>query len=389
MKILHVSPSYMPAHQFGGPIQSVHLLNKYLVRLGHEVDVVTTNAKLDSNIYNAKRWHNIDNVRVKYFSFWGYIHYNFSFSILFYLLKNTKKYDIVHITAVWNFPVWAAYIACKIHKVPYVISPRGTIYKETINLKSAYLKKIYYRFIAKQCLANAAAIHYTSMDEQIKVGQYLKLNNSSFVIANGIELVEPQSNIDTGKNLPKPYFLFLGRLSKKKGIDLLIPAFSIFSKKFKNYSLLIVGPDEEEYKSQLETMVEKLNMNQKIIFKDMVLEDEKNYLYQNAAAFVLCSYSENFGMTVIEAIINNCPTIISNKVAIQEKLKDEESSLICNTDIDSVADAMIKMEDGRINKEKLSQNALKVLCENFDIKHIASNMAIEYRKIIEHSYYQT
>nr|HMN26267.1 hypothetical protein [Ignavibacteriaceae bacterium] len=46
MKLLHISPSYYPAFRFGGPIQSVHLLNKALVKKGVKVDVLTTNAGL-------------------------------------------------------------------------------------------------------------------------------------------------------------------------------------------------------------------------------------------------------------------------------------------------------------------------------------------------------
>lgn len=49
MHILHVTPYYYPAVQYGGPIQSVHLLNKYLVRKGHRVDVLTTTAGIDAD----------------------------------------------------------------------------------------------------------------------------------------------------------------------------------------------------------------------------------------------------------------------------------------------------------------------------------------------------
>ena len=43
MKILHIVPSYLPAYGYGGPIQSVHSLNKWLVKKGADVTVYTTN----------------------------------------------------------------------------------------------------------------------------------------------------------------------------------------------------------------------------------------------------------------------------------------------------------------------------------------------------------
>ena len=49
MKILHITPSYFPAIKYGGPTESVHLLNKALVEKGIEVCVLTTNAGLENN----------------------------------------------------------------------------------------------------------------------------------------------------------------------------------------------------------------------------------------------------------------------------------------------------------------------------------------------------
>lgn len=49
MKILHISSSYFPAFQMGGPIKSVYQLNKWLVKNGAEIMVYTTNAGLKNN----------------------------------------------------------------------------------------------------------------------------------------------------------------------------------------------------------------------------------------------------------------------------------------------------------------------------------------------------
>ena len=49
MKILHIAPSYWPAFKMGGPTQSVHVMNRYLVKGGADVTVFTTNASLEGN----------------------------------------------------------------------------------------------------------------------------------------------------------------------------------------------------------------------------------------------------------------------------------------------------------------------------------------------------
>lgn len=381
MRVLHVAPSYFPAHQFGGPIQSVQLMNKYLVKNGIEIDVATTNAGLDPKNYHSKYWHQIDNVRVKYFNFQGYIHYNFSLALFFFLIRNIKKYDLVHITAVWNFPVFAAFLACKLMKKKYIISPRGTIYKETIELKSSKFKKIYYNLIAKRCLQNASFIHYTSLDEAEKVSSFLKLKSPYKIIPNGIEILYSKKFSKNENH--EPYFLFLGRISLKKGLDILIEAFAKFKLINRTHKLYIVGPDEEKYKSTLEVLIHNLGIKGEIVFIDLVKGEEKNKIYQNAEAFVLTSYSENFGMTVVEAMQNDCPIIISDKVGIQDTILQYEAGIVCNLNIESICESFVKIIADPQYRTKITENGRKCIREEFDIDSVAKKFVLVYNDILK------
>ncbi|MGC9219327.1 MAG: hypothetical protein ACP5G8_08020, partial [Athalassotoga sp.] len=136
MKILSICPSYYPAFKYGGPIQSVHLLNKALAQKGIIVDVLTTNAGLeDRKDIPINKWVNLDGVNVKYLKYYGYEHYNFSPSILFQTFKIIENYDIVYIPAVWNFPVLVGSLASIFKKKPYVIAPNGSLYKKALSIK--------------------------------------------------------------------------------------------------------------------------------------------------------------------------------------------------------------------------------------------------------------
>src|SRR4030043_464537 len=68
MKILCVVSAYWPAFRYGGPIFSVHNLNKALTRKGVEVTVYTTNAELADKV-PLNREVNVDGVKVTYFEF--------------------------------------------------------------------------------------------------------------------------------------------------------------------------------------------------------------------------------------------------------------------------------------------------------------------------------
>lgn len=387
MRILHVTPSYFPAVSFGGPIQSVHLLNKTLASKGITVDVFTTNAglKLQDNL-PLKSWVIVDGVRVKYFPYMGYIHYNFSMSLFRQLLKDVKNYDLVHVTAVWNFPVIASALASIKNKRPYIISPRGTIYPETIAIKSSVLKKIYLQLFGNYCLNNASALHFTSLDEEEKVMKNLNLKAPSKVIPNGLDLrlknnsfAEEDTSLIFRKN---KYILFLGRINKKKGLDLLLNAFLKVNKLNPEIKLIIAGPDSDNYKQRLLRMVDELDIYRKVIFTGILNGKAKEEAYHNAIMFILPSYSENFGMSVAEAMFYKIPVIVTDKVGIYSLINEYKAGIVVSPDVESLSVAIESLIDNEELKKELVNNAIKLINSEFNIDSITDKFINFYQTVI-------
>ncbi len=385
-RILHVSPSYFPAHSFGGPIQSVHLLNSEISKCTN-LEIYTTNAGLakDQNITpNSKTL--INTIPITYFSFWGYQHFNFSIPILIALFKNVRNFDLIHITAVWNFPVLAATLACRYYKKPYIISPRGTIYPETMAMGSVSFKSWYLKYLALPFLKKAKAIHYTAEDEMQKVQQYLGLNNG-FVIANGVEAIKiKKSEISFPSFIPNcTYLLFLGRIDAKKGLDLLINAFADLSQKYTQLQLVVAGPDSNGYLQTMQNLVNQLGLQQKVIFTGQVLGLSKTQLYTHAKAFVLSSYSENFGMAVVEAMICGCPVVISDQVGIYKDILQYKAGIVTKTTVESVKKGIIEILDNTDNNKTYIENATRLVSEKYEISKVAADFLKLYQTIISNN----
>ena len=101
MKILHIVPTYVPAYRYGGPIKSVHYLNKWLVKKGIDVTVYTTNLNGDKLLnVPLNRETLINGVKVHYFPI-TWKSWEYSFALHQALAKNIKDFDLIHITSVF------------------------------------------------------------------------------------------------------------------------------------------------------------------------------------------------------------------------------------------------------------------------------------------------
>ena len=391
MRILDITPAYLPAFHFGGPIESVHQLNKWLVKKGVEVVVYTTNAGLRDKDILLKKEIDLDGVKVFYFPCYGYVHWTFSPSLFWALFKNVKNFDLVHITGVWNFPVSAAAFWARVYKKPYIISPRGSLMKEPLKKKSSLKKKIYLYLFSKRDIKRATAIHFTTEAEK---EEYLKAGlpiNKSIIIPNGLEGYEIRNNYGcTDDKFRKRLgiaedariVLFLGRLHPIKGLDTLIPAFAEVIKKEPKAILVLAGPDDEGYGQKIKSQISNLKISDKVIFTDMLLGEEKEAAFREADVFVLPSYSESFGMAVVEAMSFGLPVVITEGVGISPSINRAGAGLVINKDEKQLTEAILKILNNPELAKKMGENGKKLVETEFSSEKVAEKWIEEYNKII-------
>ncbi|MCL4362352.1 MAG: glycosyltransferase family 4 protein [Candidatus Parvarchaeota archaeon] len=151
--------------------------------------------------------------------------------------------------------------------------------------------------------------------------------------------------------------LYVGRLSVQKGIDNLIRAFKIVSKKNDDALLYIIGEGPEL--SNLINLSINLDLSDKVIFLGRVPDAEMEMLYSIANVFVMPSVSEPFGIVALEAIASNVPTIVSSQSGVSEIIKN--TLTVDFWDTEQMADLILGLLDySEINKE-MSKNAYKEL----------------------------
>jgi glycosyltransferase involved in cell wall biosynthesis len=335
----------------------------------------------------------VDGVKVTYFSFLHALEFlaptgwQFSIPMKKALEQNLKGYDLVYILSVWNYPVIMAASVCRKFNKPYIISPRGLLYPETFG-KKALKKRIYYELLVKKWIREAVAVHYTSLDEAEKCHNRLSLKNRAMVAPNGIDLSEfadlPDKNGFLSKYPAlknKKILLFLGRISWKKGLDILVRAFDILSKERADLRLVIAGGDEENYKSKIADLIDRAGLRDKVIFTGLLNGREKLGAYAAGDIFVLPSYSENFGMSVVEAMACGLPVVISDKVGIHREVRDGEGGVVVETNAGSVEDGIRKLLEDEKLRCAVAENGRFLARELYDIDKVADKMILEFEKI--------
>jgi len=143
----------------------------------------------------------------------------------------------------------------------------------------------------------------------------------------------------------------------------------------KNLKFIIAG--KGRYEKYLKNLVNNLGINNNIIFKGYVSEEEKRNLLNKSYALVMPAVNEPFGLTVIEALYSSCISIISNLSGVYEVAKDY--SISCDMkDINSITNAMLKVYEDKNIKKELIESSKEILDTFMPIQY--SKNILEYIK---------
>jgi glycosyltransferase involved in cell wall biosynthesis len=213
--------------------------------------------------------------------------------------------DVLHLHGVWS-PYLAAFArAAQESGIPYIVAPHGMLEPWSLTVhtrRKSFALKTYQGRILRE----AAAVHATSKSEAANLRSLGVTRAPIFVIPNAIDAPAAAAGGERKPVDGRKVLLFLSRVHPKKGLDILLRAWKDLQPS--DWELLIVGHGEPGYIEALR----RLCTNGKIAnvaFHSHVDGDEREAMFARAAAFVLPTYSENFGNVVGEALIRGLPVI--------------------------------------------------------------------------------
>jgi glycosyltransferase involved in cell wall biosynthesis len=386
MRLLHVVPTYLPATRYGGPIYSVHGLCRALVGLGHEVHVFTTSVDGDEDSdVSLGQAVEVDGVKVWYFASKVLRRLYFAPALLRELRGQVTSFDLVHMHSVFLWPTWAAARVAWAAGVPYILSPRGMLVKELILRRSRWVKTAWIKMIEMHNIEHAATIHVTSGREKEELRALHFRLPEIWTIPNGIAMPESWSEDALSDDVRAVvqqggYVLFFGRISWEKGLDRLLAAW----REVPGTRLVIAGNDEENYLPVLKKAVAEAGVNNSVTFiPRSITGADKEALYAGARLFVLPSYSENFGNTVLEAMVRAIPVVVTEEVGAGEVVSEAEGGLVVDGSPESLSKAVKKLISDPENGKKMGESARRLVAEKYSWVAVACQMVAVYQNLLK------
>lgn len=179
----------------------------------------------------------------------------------------------------------------------------------------------------------------------------------------------------------KTVFVFMGRLNRDKGVYELLSAFDRIAQEKENVYLLLLGHDEENISATFQKY-SGIKPGENFCYYGATPEPHK--MLQAGDIFVLPTYREGFGSSVIEASALGLPVICSDAYGVMDAMIDDVTGLRCRiADVESLYNAMVKLASDKIIQAKLGQNGRERVVNEFSGADVTKHWLQFYSDVVK------
>ena len=387
MKILHVISSLAP--RYGGPPKACWEMARAVAQLGHEVSIYTTNQDGPGELavpLGQPVWQ--EGVEILYFPIQPPRFWATSVPLALGLRHKIPASDLVHIHSLYFFHSLVAGHYCRQNAIPYLVRPHGTL-DPFIYRRHRWRKRLVELLFEHRNIRRATALHFTTAEEQVLAAPYT-FDTPGVVVPLGIGADEfalmPEPGIFRRRHPEigdKRIILFFGRVNFKKGLDILAKAFGAVARRRQDVHLVIAGPDNEGWGARVRTWLGEEGVLGRTTFTGMLLGPDKLAVLRDASMFVLPSYSENFGLAVIETMAAGLPVIISDKVNIWREVESAGAGKVIPCEAGKLTEAILDLLDKPEMARQMGQQGQALVRDEFQWPDIAVRLQETYAILID------
>jgi glycosyltransferase involved in cell wall biosynthesis len=328
LRILHVTPYSADAWAYGGIPRVARSLTVGLARQGHQVTVATTDA-CDRSARLAPKEHPhrtprrawppyaSEGVDVRVFpNISNRLAYDWQcflpLGLRRFLRDEAGGFDVAHLHACRNVPGALAAHYLQRAGVPYVLGPNGT----APNIERRRLtKRAFDRIAGDRVMAGASRVIAVSRAEERSLHDLGVTDERIRVIPNPLDLEEFDPQVPTGRFRRRlglsdePLVLFLGKLTPRKRVDLLVRAFAMIRD---SRARLVVAGNDMGAGRGVRALVRALTLERRARFTGLLRGGDRLEALADASVVVYPSEHEAFGLVPLEALLAGTPVIVAD-----------------------------------------------------------------------------
>lgn len=297
------------------------------------------------------------------------------------------RYNVIHIAGWGNSYSLFSLLIAKQHKIPVVMESDSHLHNSPTWKKT--IKSIFYPLLF--------SLPQMMLPVGIRQAEYLRYYG---IKENKIKIVNMTVDVNhiikqcsklgrSGRNKIRKklgflnkdiVYLFVGRLVNHKGIEDLISAFNIISRKHKNTKLLIIGDG-----SKKEFVKKQGKENRKIKYLGRLNQEEIIKIYHASDIFVLPSHFEPWGLVINEALASKLPVIVTEAVGcVDDLVKNNKTGIVVKTkNIKELANAMQTLHQNPTKRKQMGKQGKKLISK-WTLENEAQKIIQVWNKVGNH-----
>lgn len=289
------------------------------------------------------------------------------------LLQEVKP-DIVHIQGLWKLASHAMNVVAHRLGIPVVISPRGMLDPWALSVKK-WKKRLGMFLYQKRDLKRAIAFHATATEEAEHIRDF-GLMQPIGIVPNAVSYPKelPIANKDDVKTA-----FFMSRLHPGKGLLLLAEAWA--NVKPMGWRMVVAGADSYGHKAEVVEKLKSLGFENDWTFVGELDDEQKWQALVNADLFIHPSASENFGISIAEALCAGVPVITTKGCPWAEI--DGKCGWWIDRTVEQLSDTMQKaMTLSDAERGQMGENGKRLIQEKYTWPAVAKQMSAFYERLV-------
>lgn len=380
LKIAHVISGLSP--ESGGPTIAVLEIARWQCLLGHSCTILTAaERKAGAPIDLFDLFHKAGGSLTE-FPALGPEKIRYMPQLKDYLRRRGRDFDLYVLHGSYQYPTYTVARFCRSEKIPYIFTPHGSLDPAVRNKHRLRNRMVDFTY-HDRVIGNADAWHFTSREERAACERPIWTN--SFIEPLGIDVgrIPRRSRSERFRKkygIPEEAILltFLSRITRKKGIDILLDAFRRIVATSPNVFLALCGPVDPDMRGLVEAAQRAPDVAVRLTVTGLLLGDDKDDAFLDSDCFVLPTYSENFGIAAFEALAYGVPLLTTTGMNLHAELAKSGRAMIVEPNADALYSGMLDVVNRKWQPTATPDETRSWLERNFSWRVRAGNLIQHY-----------